>query len=279
MANTIRMSFLDKEITITQHRLGQTTNVPTPGSWEAGVLYNMMAEKQQLRIDLFGRAEKKTVVVDTMPQWLYYLFDRRIASRRLWDAKAHEWVDTINVPSIEHAEDIEIPALQWVFQQMNHVNNCVPTHDSIGQAVLLYRALKLLRLNEPASELRQQLLLEIKKEPLTAYDVQRIWWAFKGTKEWFEWVSELLANLFRNNVLDDPREGTDIHHFIEAEMQQLTGAKQRIVQRLFEQHRAQRPVPSSGPRDKARLAIGKGWGKFLCAPPQLVVRRERELVE
>lgn len=274
------MSFLDKEITLTQHRLGQTTNVPAPGTWEAGVLDNMMAEKQKLRIELYGRAEKKSIVVDTMPQWLYYLFDHRVADRRCWDPDTEEWVDTIKVPSIEHAEDIEIPALKWVFQQMNRVNNCVPTHDSMGQAILLYRALQLLRLTDAASGLRQQLLFEIKKKPLTAYDVQRIWWAFKGTKEWYEWVSEVLANLVRNNTFDDPREGTDIFHFIESEMLHMTRAKQRKVQSLYLKFLAQQPAPASpGACQRARIAIGKGWGRIICAPGQLVTRRERELLD
>ena len=261
-----------------QHRLGQTTNVPAAGTWEADVLYDMMVRKQQLRVNLYGRAEKKAVAVDTIPQWLYYLFDHGIAGRRCWDPVIQEWVVIIRIPTIEHAEDIEIPALQWVFQQMNRFNNCVPTHGSIGQAILLYRALQLLHLTEAASDLRQQLLLEIKNKPLTAYDVQRIWWAFLGTREWWEWVSEVLANLFRNNILDDPREGTDIHHFLEAEIQQLTRDKQQKVERLYERFRAQRPAPLPGCCGKAKMAIGKGWGKLVCAPPQVVTRRQRELL-
>jgi hypothetical protein len=185
----------------------------------------------------------------------------------------------IPIRTIEHAEDIEVPALQWVFRQMNCVNNCVPAHGSIGQGILLYRALQLLHLTEAASGLREQILIEIKQKPLAAYDVQRIWWAFEGSREWQEWLCELLSNLVRHDILEYGREGTDVFHFIESEMLQMSQARQSLIEEIYQLYMSQRPSPPPGRGVKAKMAIAKGLGRLTCAPSQVAVRRGRELID
>jgi hypothetical protein len=277
MANPVRISFLENGITLTQRRLGSATNVPAPGSWEATVWYDLVIQKLQLRMELFGRAENRAIIVGSMPLWLYYLFDQRVAHRRRWDPATQEYMICISIRTIEHAEDIEVPALQWIFRQMDGVNNCVPAHDSIGQAILLYRALQLLHLTEAAAGLREQLLIEIKQKPLTAYDVQRIWWAFEGSREWQEWLGEIFSNLVRHNILEDSREGTDILYFFESEMLQMSQDRQNWIEEIYHLYMNPRPRPRQG--IKTRVAFAMGLGRLTRAPSQVAVKREREVIE
>lgn len=213
--------------------------------------------------------------------WLYFIYDRNIAfpHRSAWDANTNMWHSVIEVHSIEHAQEIEIPALQWVFKQMMRINNCVPPHNSMGQAILLYRALHLLHFEAAGAGVRQQLLHQIKNQPLNAYDVQRIWWAFYGSAEWSEWLGEILYNLARHDVYNHHREGSFILYFLEVEMLQLSQAEQEEIRRTYLHYLHMTPTPGPGMSSKAWMALGTAWGVVSCAPLALKTRQEREMVE
>jgi hypothetical protein len=286
MNETPRMSFLHREVSLTRHRLNQAVQVPPSGSWQAHHLANMMNAYREVRVELHGAWHRTCEYVDTMPAWLLYLFDPQIFCRVNYDPRTHQFIYAITIPSTEYSAEIEIPALCWVFGQMRGVANCLPAHDSIGQATLLYRALQLLNFANAASDLRTHLMEEIYQNPLAAYDVQRIWWAFHRTSEWPEWLHLLLANLARFHVYDNLREYSYIRYFIETEVWQLSEPEQHKICEIHSFYLYREPVPAPGPVDRARMAIGKGrkglgkgWGKLTCAPSMPTTRRERELID
>lgn len=278
MMHTVRMSFLGGGITLTRYRLSQTTRVPPTNTWGALVLKTMVHEHREVRVELHDAAGRTCKYVDTMPAWLLYLFDPLVTHRIYFDPNTQQWVNPIIIPSTEHSAEIEIPALRWVLRQMHGVANCLPVHNSIGQAILLYRALQLLHFSRAASDFRTDLLQEIYNKALTAYDVQRIWWAFYRTNEWPEWLDKMFANLAHYGVYKS-REGNEICYFIETEMHQLTEAERRDIQRVYQHYQEPEPAPVLGAVNKAKEAMGKGWGRLTCAPATLVNRRERDLID
>jgi hypothetical protein len=235
----------------------------------------MLCERRQVRVELFGRMDRNCYYVDTMQAWILYMFDPWIPHRWDFDSNTQQFVIRILVDSTEHSAEIEVPALRWVFAQMRGFANLLPAHDSIGQAILLYRALQLLNLNHTASALRLRLMQEIHYKPLTAYDVQRIWWAFHRTNEWLEWRDQLLANLARFDLFNHRREGGYIYHFIEVEMLQLSEGERHEIHRIYQYYRGLEDAPIQGRVERARGAIGKGWGKLTCAPAGVVARHRR----
>ncbi|KAF2251171.1 hypothetical protein BU26DRAFT_277694 [Trematosphaeria pertusa] len=196
-----------------------------------------------VHVELHDATFRDRVFVTTITAGLLKVYVPFAEDRIIMDQVLGGWALSIYVPSLEHVAHIEVLALRWLFQQMTSIVthtlnwNCLPAHASVGQGVLLYRALQLLYLDDAAQTLRPQVMYEIKLKPLSMTDVQRIWWAFQYTEEWGEWLNVMLRNLAYFNVYSDLSDGSYIRLFIETEMLQLTPAEQDYIEGLYRYHK------------------------------------------
>ncbi|CAO2651883.1 Nn.00g001660.m01.CDS01 [Neocucurbitaria sp. VM-36] len=147
--------------------------------------------------------------------------------------------DSLTLPlclhSLEHAHDIEIPALARLFA---HWRSNVPlTHPSIGETVTHYRALQVL-LNPQAEHLRSIIMLRLRTEPVVETDAQIIWWALVQTTEYYEWLDALFYNLVRFSVFQQQPTGGYIQLFIETELLRLNEKAYERVLSIYRRHQA-----------------------------------------
>ncbi|KAF2126850.1 hypothetical protein P153DRAFT_296927 [Dothidotthia symphoricarpi CBS 119687] len=147
----------------------------------------------------------------------------------------------LHLPSLEHAHDIEIPALQKLFETWAQhssyqiLDEAALTFPTFSDSVLLYRALQLLR-SPLAVGMQVQLLHRTRTEPLDEVDVQCVWWAFKHTPEWSVWLHALMGNIAGFDLLDKQPTGGYIRHFMETELLLLTTTERDDIHSMYKWH-------------------------------------------
>lgn len=141
----------------------------------------------------------------------------------------------LRLRSLEHAHNIQIPALTRVFTHWS--SNTSRKHSSISEAVLDFCALQLL-LNPEAEDVRTAILQRLRTEPVDEIDFQTIWWTLHGTPDFNDWLDALLYNLARFSVLQKQPAGGYISLFMENELLQLSEKARELVFSLYYKHRS-----------------------------------------
>ena len=168
---------------------------------------------------------------------LFYAFQQR----------SRDWILPLYLPSLTHAADIEIPALRALFAHMAHLLdqplywNHLPKHASLEEGVLLYRALRILRLDHAAQDVGALLAQEMKARPVNAAEAQCVWHAFCLTHERDRWLRLLLNNIAYFDGFRRQGEGEYVLMVVEGELHKLEIEEQRrivdIYREFWEMHR------------------------------------------
>lgn len=152
-----------------------------------------------------------------------------------FDAQHGNIILLLRMQYLEHANDIEVPALTHLITHWR--TNTPLVHSSIGDTVLYYRALQLL-LNPQAEEIRSIIMRRLRTKPVDEVDVQIIWWTLIATAESHEWLDALLYNLVRFKVLKKEPTGGYIELFVETELLRLNEKAYERVVSLYHKHQS-----------------------------------------
>ncbi|KAF2644078.1 hypothetical protein P280DRAFT_379752, partial [Massarina eburnea CBS 473.64] len=178
-------------------------------------------------VQLHDLEHKRTEKVTSVPMHIIQTYLPSLVGRVQQSPTNKECPLPICIRNFDHVDDIEKPALLSFFNHLCGMSElhqawfCLPAADTLAKGFLLYRALRLLDLNEVAHALRFRLIYDLGAQPLVSEDVQCLWWGFQYMNEWSEWLEALLANLVRFRIGKDTKENEYVWEFIENEMCQL----------------------------------------------------------
>lgn len=186
------------------------------------------------------RKKQNPMFVDYVP--LCVLEQHAPASLDLIEADALDCILHLHlrIAQHEHIRDIEVRGLKsmlshWVNTAHDSYPPPFPRCKTVGEAVLLYRALQILQVPQ-AEILRGRIMNRMHRKAVTSMDVQQIWRTFHHLPEWTSWLDALMCNLVHFRILQNQPDGGYIELFIETEMMQCDDVKRAQIVTAYQRY-------------------------------------------